>query len=134
MEEIQAIADISLKEDYTRELYMSIQKMWEEGFLVGEIDNTIIGFICGIIENRETSRILMLAVHPLYRNQGVGSELLKGFIAKSSNRGLNKITLEVRVSNDRTIRFYQKRGFQLIDSLEEFYTDGEDGYRMIRYL
>ncbi len=134
LEKVHAIAEMSLKEKYTKELYISIHQMWQDGFLVAELDHTVVGFICGIVEDRDTSRILMLAVHLFYRAQGIGSELLQTFIEKSSNRGLNKVTLEVRVSRDYAIKFYQKRGFQVVGSLKDFYTDGEDGYKMIRYL
>ncbi|MBS3817499.1 MAG: GNAT family N-acetyltransferase [Candidatus Thermoplasmatota archaeon] len=134
LEKVYRISDISLKEEYPRELFISIQELWNQGFLVVEISNEVVGFICGVVENSKTSRILMLAVHPFYRNRGLGGEILKNFIEVSSNRGLSKVTLEVRVSSESVITFYQKRGFQLAGRLEDFYTDGEDGFKMVRYL
>ncbi len=134
LEKVHEIASLSLKERYPKELYLSIKRAWREGFLVADVGGNVAGFICGIKEENMMSRILMLAVHPLYRNRSIGSELLKNFIEVSSRSGFNSVILEVRVSNTQTIGFYQKRGFQIIDRLDSFYTDGEDGYKMIRYL
>ncbi len=76
----------------------------------------------------------MLAVHPKFRDQGIGSELLEGFIDVCASNGADKITLEVRKSSERVIRFYQKRNFQIVEHLEDFYTNGEDAYKMMRVL
>ncbi len=134
LEKVERIADISLKEEYTRELYISIHKFWRDGFLVHEMSGEVTGFICGMKEDAKTARVLMLAVHPFYRNQGIGSNLLENFIEVSSSSGANKITLEVRVGNQRTINFYKRRGFQMVSRLDDFYTNGEAGYKMVRYL
>jgi len=134
LEKVQNIADISLNEEYNRELFVTIKELWNDGFLVCEISGEVTGFICGIILNSKTVRVLMLAVHPLYRNRGIGSELLQRFMEVSSSIGTNKIVLEVRVGSNKAIEFYQKRGFQIVERLEDFYTNGEDGYQMVRYL
>ncbi len=134
LEKVQNIADISLKEEYTRELFTTIKELWNDGFLVYEMNGEVTGFVCGIILDSESVRVLMLAVHPLYRNRGIGSELLQRFTEVSSNVGANKILLEVRVGSRNVIQFYNKRGFQIFERLEDFYTDGEDGYQMVRYL
>ncbi|MEF8832700.1 MAG: GNAT family N-acetyltransferase [Candidatus Thermoplasmatota archaeon] len=134
LEKVQNIADISLEEKYNRELFITIKELWNDGFLVHEISGEVTGFICGVILDSENVRVLMLAVHPLYRNRGIGSKLLQRFIEVSSSVGANKIVLEVRVGSRRTIEFYQKRGFQFMERLKNFYTDGENGYQMVRYL
>ncbi len=134
LDEVYNIAALSLKEKYPKDLYLSIDRAWKHGFFVADVDGKTIGFICGIKEQEDISRVLILAVHPLYRNCGIGSELLKKFIEVSSNQGVTKVTLEVRTNNTKTILFYQKRGFQVVATLDSFYTDGEDGYKMIRYL
>ncbi len=134
LERVQNIADISLKEEYNRELFITIKELWNNGFLIHEISGEITGFICGIIQDPETVRVLMLAVHPFYRNRGIGSELLQRFMEVSSSIGTSKIVLEVRVGSTKVIKFYQKRGFQIVKRLEDFYTNGENGYQMVRYL
>jgi len=134
LKKVHQIADISLKENYTRELLLTIKETWNDGFLVYDINGNIVGFICGMILNSESVRILMLAVHPLQRNRGIGSELLQRFVEISSSNGIKKIVLEVRVGSLKAIKFYQKRGFQITEKLENFYTNDENGYKMVRYL
>lgn len=134
LKSVQKIADISLKEKYNKELFISIKELWRDGFLVHEMNGDITGFICGIILDSETVRVLMLAVHPIYRNRGIGSGLLQRLMEVSSSVGANKIVLEVRVGNRKVIKFYEKRGFQIVNQLEDFYTDGENGYQMVRFL
>ncbi len=48
-------------------------------------------------------------------------------------RGIRTIELEVRISNDEAIHFYKRYGFAIAGVLEKFYTDGEDGYKMIKH-
>ncbi len=134
LEEVQNIADISLKEVYDRTIFITIKELWKEGFLVHEINGDVTGFICGIVLDSMSVRVLMLAVHPTYRNRGIGSELLGRFTEVALSIGANKIVLEVRIGSRKAIKFYQKRGFQIINLLEDFYTDGEDGYQLVRYL
>ncbi|MFW5946418.1 MAG: GNAT family N-acetyltransferase [Candidatus Natronoplasma sp.] len=134
LEEVQNIADISLKEVYDRNLFITIKELWREGFLVYEINGDVTGFICGVILDSKSVRVLMLAVHPIYRNRGIGSKLLERFTEIALSIGANKIVLEVRTGSRKAIKFYQKRGFQIVNLLEDFYTDGEDGYQMVRYL
>lgn len=132
--QVSEIAEISLKESYDEELYFTIHNYWSEGFLVADIDGYIVGFISGIIVSKDTSRILMLAVRHSFRNRGVGSNLLQVFTEKSAQKGMNKITLEVRTSSENAINFYRKKGFQPIGVIEDFYSNGESCLKMIKYL
>ena len=50
-------------------------------------------------------------VHRDYRRQGIGRRLLEATIAKSRERGLEKIELTVYASNVPAISLYQKLGF-----------------------
>jgi ribosomal-protein-alanine N-acetyltransferase len=80
------------------------------------------------------ARILMFAVSAPFRRQGIGRQIMDAFVQACAMRGLRRIELEVRVSNDEAIRFYKRYGFELAGVLPKFYTDGEDGYKMVRHL
>jgi ribosomal-protein-alanine N-acetyltransferase len=60
--------------------------------------------------------------------------MMDSFLQACAMRGLRRIELEVRTSNEEAIRFYKIYGFELAGVLPKFYTDGEDGYKMIRHL
>ena len=59
-----------------------------------------------------------------------GSSLL---IEKMAQRGITRIVLEVRVSNDPAIRLYERHGFLVVGTRKNFYEKPvEDAYVMVR--
>ncbi len=134
LRQVAEIAKISLQEIYTEELYIKIHSLWPDGFLVAEEGRCILGFISGVLPDESSSRILMLAVRPDQRRRGIGSSLLQAFINRSAGRGVSKVTLEVRLSNQESIEFYQKRGFQITGRIQNFYTNGDDAFKMVKYI
>lgn len=57
-------------------------------------DEEIIGFISGVIRNRETEKIAyikLFAVDPLNRRKGIGTELYNNFENEIINKGVSKI-------------------------------------------
>lgn len=135
--DIPAVASVvreALRENYTATIYLDIHKWWREGFLVAEEDSRIVGFVAGISNAPQNARILMLGVLAPYRRRGIGSTLMDAFLQQCALRAMRTVELEVRVSNADAIRFYRRYGFQIAGTLPRFYTDGEDGYKMIRHL
>jgi [ribosomal protein S18]-alanine N-acetyltransferase len=49
-------------------------------------------------------------------------------------KGMRVIELEVRVSNQVAIHFYEKMGFQLVGRIPKYYSNGEDAFRMQLFL
>ena len=60
--------------------------------------------------------------------------MMDAFIQTCGMRGMKRMELEVRISNVEAIRFYKRYGFEISQLLPKFYTDGEDGYKMIKFL
>ncbi len=123
----------TLDESYPPSLYFDLCHAWREGFLIAENSGFIIGFIAGIIPQPRQARILMLAVESQHRNQGIGTQLMHSFMNTCGSKGMRSVELEVRQSNLMAINFYKRLGFQLVHTLERFYSNGENGYKMIRY-
>lgn len=75
----------------------------------------------------EEAHITILAVNPQYHRQGIGAALLYSLIAAAGDRGLERATLEVRVSNQAAISLYEKFGFKTAGRRRRYYQDnGED--------
>ncbi len=73
--------------------------------------------------------ILNIAVHPDFRNIGLGEMLMWDCLSFSSERGLKLAILEVRVSNKSAIKLYEKIGFKTLRIRKKYYSDtGEDAY------
>jgi [ribosomal protein S18]-alanine N-acetyltransferase len=135
--DIPAIATIvreALRENYPTSLYLDIHRWWRDGFLVADHDGNPVGFLAAVISAERQTRILMFAVAAGYRRGGVGAKLMQAFLDACGRTGIRRIELEVRKSNTDGIRFYKRYNFQIAFALPAFYTDGEDGFKMIKEL
>lgn len=93
-----------------------------EGLLVG------LGCLWAILEE---AHITLLAIHPDYRQQGLGQIVLLGLLSTARRRGLERATLEVRVSNAAAIALYEKFGFQTAGRRQRYYTQPEEDALML---
>jgi len=75
-------------------------------------------------------RIYNLVVDPASHGMGIGSVLLNAAIRLAQARGCNKLTLEVRASNQSAIEFYTRRGFSTVTQLSGYYPNGEAALKM----
>jgi [ribosomal protein S18]-alanine N-acetyltransferase len=131
---VYELACTSLSENYNPTLFLELYSYWPEGFIIAEEDGQIIGFIFGIMMSRTEARILMLAVDPRYRGKGFGATLYREMQRQCAVKGMSAIALEVRVSNQVAIHFYEKMGFQLVGRIAQYYSNGEDAFRMQLFL
>ncbi len=122
------IAFENLTEKYSLDLFLDIHRAWPSGFLVAELKD-IVGFIAGSYYEGN-ARILMLAVDKPFRGRGIGSALLNRFIFECKKMGIRTVSLEVRTGNIDAIQFYQKRGFQVMSRIDNYYTNGDSAYVM----
>jgi ribosomal-protein-alanine N-acetyltransferase len=64
-----------------------------------------------------------LAVAPARRRQGLGSELMRGVLAKAREEGAARATLEVRRSNEAARALYERLGFAVEAIRPDYYTN-----------
>ena len=74
-------------------------------------DDEIIGLITYRISGDEME---ILSLDSLCENQGIGTALLNMAISEAKNKGVARITLITTNDNLSALRFYQKRGFDLV--------------------
>ncbi len=135
--DIPAVASIvreALRENYPTSLYLDIHRWWRDGFLVADLDGHPVGFLAAVISGEGQARVLMFAVAVGFRDRGIGTQLMNAFIQGCGLKGIRRIELEVRKSNEGGIRFYRRYGFDIGYVLPSFYTDGEDGFKMFKPL
>ena len=134
--DIPAVASIvreALRENYPTSLYLDIHRWWRDGFLIADLDGHPVGFLAAVISSDGQARILMFAVSAGWRRRGFGRQIMDAFVQRCAMRGLRRIELEVRISNEEAIRFYKRYGFDIAAVLPKFYTDGEDGFKMVKH-
>lgn len=129
----QLAAD-SLRERYDPSLFWQLVPYWPEGLIVMEDMGRVVGFIFGVVSGHQQARVLMLAIANPYRGGGLGTMLTQEFIRECGKRGIRQVSLEVRVSNQSAMHFYERLGFFSVRRAEQYYSDGEAGIFMMRYL
>ncbi|MFQ5910723.1 MAG: GNAT family N-acetyltransferase [Thermoplasmata archaeon] len=131
---VRSISQRALNERYSRDFFLRIYRWWRGGFLTAEMSGVIIGALAATKTSATTARILILVVREGLRSRGIGTALMNDFINRIASEGLNRVELEVRKSNLGARRFYQRLGFETIDLIPGFYTDGEDAVKMVKVL
>ena len=80
----------------------------------------------------DEGEITNVAVAPVERCHGVGGMLLTELLKIAENKGVVRIVLEVRASNDSAIRLYERNGFVQCGMRKGFYEfPKEDAYVMV---
>jgi ribosomal-protein-alanine N-acetyltransferase len=77
---------------------------------VSESDGNVTGFVIGR-QVADDAEILNLAVKATHRHRGEGGALMMSALGEFRSRGVSRVFLEVRESNETGIAFYEKRGF-----------------------
>lgn len=93
--------------------------------VIAEDGDEIAGY-GGITVAADSADIDNIAVTEPYRRSGVGTKILKALCAAAAEKGVNKVFLEVRVSNSSAMSMYLKNGFKGAYARTRYYTDGED--------
>lgn len=88
----------------------------------------VVGLSCYFVTPGENSGYLLkIIVHPNFRKKGLGELLLRPASIFDS------CFLEVDTKNSVAVAFYEKHGFQKKEKISQFYSDGSDAFRMIKY-
>lgn len=99
---------------------------------VAEEDGRVVGYLVAWHVADEL-HIGNLAVSPASQGRGIAAGLLSGALAGAAKRGIEYAALEVRVSNERAIRLYERFEFRGIAIRKAYYEDnGENALIMIR--
>ncbi|WP_457557705.1 GNAT family N-acetyltransferase [Candidatus Harpocratesius sp.] len=126
--------------NFSMEYYHQVYQLWELGklslgmsdthehiqrfatknpdlFLIGLINNRVIGVVMGAFDGRR-GYVHHLAVHPDFRKQGIGSTLMKELMTRFQAQHVEKVHLFVERSNAGVIAFYKKLGWFIRNDLE----------------
>lgn len=132
--EVWHVASESLRERYDPTIFTQLVPFWPDGLLVIEDLGRVVAFVFGVMSGVQQARVLMLAVDRNYRGAGLGTLLTQEFFRECAKKGLRQVSLEVRASNAGAQRFYQRLGFFTVRRVPRYYSDGEDGILLLRYL
>jgi ribosomal protein S18 acetylase RimI-like enzyme len=82
----------------------------------------------------DCAHLNLLAVQPGHQRQGVGRSLLEWLEASARTAGIFRVELELRETNDRARRFYERLGYTVVGRRFGYYAGREHALRMARDL
>lgn len=91
-------------------------------YMIMELDDTIIGY-GGMWLIIDEAHITNIAVRAKYRGMGYGKKLLKELMKSAHWLGAQRMTLEVRVSNETAQNLYRQMGFKPSGIRPAYYSD-----------
>lgn len=98
--------------------------------MVADYDGAIIGYMLYQL-HKHRFELLTLVTCPVWRNRGVGSQMVDKMIAKMSNMRRHRLDIEVSEMNLKALKFLAKRGFRAVGVLRNGWRCGErDAYQM----
>jgi [ribosomal protein S18]-alanine N-acetyltransferase len=123
--------------------YLSFTSPWPRDIFLGELRGSDIAqlFVARILEGYHEGRvaaysctwivademhITSFAVHPQFRRQHVGQQLLAGVLARALESGCRQAVLEVRASNHSAQRLYSRLGFAPVAVRKRYYADNDE--------
>ncbi|MBN2111030.1 MAG: ribosomal protein S18-alanine N-acetyltransferase [Methanosarcinaceae archaeon] len=121
-------------EEHNPFLYMNFYEMNNDCFLVADQNGYVTGFVAGYQTSENEGRVFSLAVRNGFRGFGIGTRLLEAINGIFNEKALRYASLEVRLSNKKAQRLYQKMGFIPCWIEHGYYSDGEDGLIMKKSL
>ena len=116
---------------------------WSENSIASELNNrlslwlvaveheTVVGYVGSQTVIGETD-MMNIAVHPDYRKQGIGTELIRLLIDELRAMGSHSLMLEVRASNEPAISVYQKLGFAEVGRRKNYYRNPKEDALILR--
>ena len=130
MPEVLAIESGSFEFPWTEDDFVRCLRQRNCIGMVAEQNERVVGFMIYEL-HRNRLHVLNFAVHPKFRRQGVGGQMLNKLIGKLSPLRRNRVMLEVRETNLSAQLFFKAMNFRAVSVLRDFYEDTtEDAYLM----
>ena len=104
-------------------------RRWLRGVMGLPERSRVIGYVGFRLQGNE-AHISTIAVHPDWREKGLGELLLLTAMEKVLELGKGVVSLEVRPSNQVAQQLYRKYGFRFKVVHRGYYRDGEDAWLM----
>jgi len=128
-EDIDGVLNIEEKSfttPWSREAFiMEVKKNNLAKYVVAEANGRIVGY-GGMWLIIDEGHITNIAVDPEYRGKGIGNLILDGLVNICKEKGIERITLEVRRSNTVAQGLYRKYGFDDCGIRPGYYTDNKE--------
>lgn len=125
-EAVAEIAKESLPEHWSLDGIKNVLRYDNNIYYVArDLSGKIVGF-AGIMLVADEAELLNIAVSGSFRGRGIGQELLTKVLSKASQKGTQRMLLEVRKSNTSAINLYHKNGFVELGERKNYYSNPKE--------
>lgn len=100
---------------------------------VAEEDGTVIGFLIAKVRGQE-GHIITVDVVRGWRRRGIATALMAAAEEWARNRGAALVSLETAENNLPAQRFYRARGYEKVDEIGSYYSNGAAAWIMVKHL
>ncbi|KAI3386121.1 hypothetical protein SNEBB_011326 [Seison nebaliae] len=125
IEQLRLLNSIIFPVKYPQTFYDKVTTIYNKYSKFALYNDIIVGAICARIEHRdnETSMYIMtIGVLPAYRKMNIGSELMDEIEkCAKADKSIRRIYLHVQIDNVPALEFYEKRGYILVEKVENYY-------------
>lgn len=129
MPEVLEIEKSSYAPPYTEEQFLTVLRNRNCIGMVAEVGEKVVGYVLyELHKNRLT--IIKMAVHPGYRRQAVGFQMIEKLVKKLASHRRTRIIIDVGERNMGALLFLKKMGFKAIRVLWNHFND-QDAYKMV---
>jgi len=126
IKDVLEIENASFATPWSREAFFNeLMNNHFASYLVMIENDKVIGY-CGMWLIIDEAHITNIAVLPEYRGRKLGEALMLEVKKHASQRGVGRMTLEVRVSNTVAQSLYRKHGFIEGGIRKNYYTDNQE--------
>lgn len=123
LDEVMDVEVNSFMIPWSREAFFNeLTKNQFAQYLIVEVDQRVVGY-CGVWIIIDEAHITNIALLPEYRGMKLGEALMAKVMELAREMGAMRVTLEVRVSNERAQNLYRKFGFEEGAIRKQYYTD-----------
>jgi ribosomal-protein-alanine N-acetyltransferase len=110
---------------------------WSRDSFISELNNKISSYNCIMLDGVcvgyigfwkiiDEAHITNVSIHPEKRRLGLAKRLLLSMVEECYKEKIKYITLEVRESNEKAIKLYEKFGFKSLGVRKNYYQDNNE--------
>ena len=123
LEGVMEVEAESFTNPWTRDMYSwELQNQSVCHILIVRTDDCPVAGFCAFWLVFDEIHINNVAMRPQFRGQGIGTALLHRVLNEARELGARRATLEVRASNARARRLYERLGFYVAGTRRNYYT------------
>ena len=129
LDQIYEIEKVTFKDPWSKSSYEAEITNPVAVYRVITVEGEVVAY-GGFWKIFDEGHITNVAVKEEFRQKGLGTLLMKALVEEAKKREICSMTLEVRLSNVKAQRLYEKFNFKSAGVRPKYYADGEDAVIM----